>query len=60
MKEKYSAAQLQFIDDGDKQKVVLASDGNELIDRLKQQSIDNKERNDKIIRAKTLDRKSVV
>jgi hypothetical protein len=54
MKEKYSAAQLQFIDDGDKQKVVLASDGNELIDRLKQQSIDNKERNDKIIRAKTL------
>lgn len=54
MKEKYSAAQLQFIDNGDTKKAVLASDGNELIEKLRQQSVDNKEKNDKIIRAKTL------
>ena len=57
LKERYSASQLQSIDDGtntETKKVVLASDGNELIERLRQQSIDNKERNDKIIRAKTL------
>ncbi len=53
-KEKYSAAQLQFLDDGDSKKTVLASDGNELIERLRQQSVDNKEKNDKIVRAKTL------
>mmetsp|Transcript_15197 Transcript_15197/g.17363 ORF Transcript_15197/g.17363 Transcript_15197/m.17363 type:complete len:287 (-) Transcript_15197:159-1019(-) len=54
LKEKYSAAQLQSIDDGESKKVIMASDGNELIERLKQQSADNKDRNDKIIRAKTL------
>ena len=54
MKQKYSAAQLQSIDFGETKKVVLASDGNELIEKLKQQSIDNKEKNDKIVRAKTL------
>ncbi len=54
MKEKYSAAQLQYIDDGETKKAVMASDGNELIERLRQQSLDNKEKNDKIVRAKTL------
>lgn len=54
MRQKYSATQLQSIDDGETKKVVLASDGNELIEKLKQQSIDNKEKNDKIVRAKTL------
>ena len=54
LKEKYSAAQLQSIDDGETKKVIMASDGTELIERLKQQSADNKDRNDKIIRAKTL------
>lgn len=54
LREKYSATQLQTIDDGETRKVILASDGNELIERLKQQSEDNKVKNDKIIRAKTL------
>lgn len=54
LKEKYSASQLQSIEDGETSKVVFASDGNELIERLKQQSLDNKDKNDKIVRAKTL------
>lgn len=54
MRDKYSAAQLQYIGEGDSKKAVIASDGNELIEKLRQQSLDNKEKNDKIIRAKTL------
>ncbi len=54
LKEKYRASQLQSIGDGETSKLVLASDGNELIEKLRQQSLDNKEKNDKIIRAKTL------
>lgn len=54
MREKYSAYQLQKIDDGESTKTVASSEGNELIEKLRQQSVDNKERNDKIVRAKTL------
>ncbi len=54
LKEKYTATQLQSIDDGETKRIVMASDGNELIEKLRQQSIDNKDKNDKIIRAKTL------
>jgi hypothetical protein len=51
LKEKYSAAQLQSIDNPID---TSSSDGNELIEKLRQASIDNKERNDRIVRAKTL------
>ena len=54
MKDKYSAYQLQKIDVGENTKTVASSEGNELIEKLRQQSVDNKDRNDKIIRAKTL------
>ena len=54
MRDKYSAYQLQKIDDGENIKPVASSEGNELIEKLRQQSVDNKDRNDKIIRAKTL------
>lgn len=54
MKEKYSAYQLQKIEDGETTKTVASSEGNELIEKLRQQSIDNKEKNDRIVRAKTL------
>lgn len=56
MREKYSAAQLQAIDSGDgvTTKTVADSEGNELIEKLRQASLDNKEKNDRIIRAKTL------
>lgn len=54
MKEKYSAAQLQAIDNGERAMAVAPSEGNELIEKLKQASADNKEKNDRIIRAKTL------
>jgi SpoVK/Ycf46/Vps4 family AAA+-type ATPase len=54
MKEKYSAAQLQAIDNGESAKAVAPSEGNELIEKLKQASLDNKDKNDRIVRAKTL------
>ena len=56
MREKYSAAQLQAIDSGDgvTTKTVADSEGNELIEKLRQASLDNKEKNDRIIRVKTL------
>lgn len=59
MKEKYSAKQLQTetetVDSGDgSTRVIASSEGNELIEKLRQASLDNKEKNDKIIRMKTL------
>lgn len=54
MKEKYSATQLQIIDNGESTKYVVSSEGNELIEKLRIQSLENKDKNDKIIRAKTL------
>lgn len=54
MKEKYSAAQLQAIDNGEKATAIAPSEGNELIEKLRQASLDNKDKNDRIIRAKTL------
>lgn len=50
LKEKYSAAQLQSIDNT----IDTSSEGNELIEKLRQASLDNKEKNDRIVRAKTL------
>lgn len=54
MKAKYSAAQLQAIDNGGTATAVAPSEGNELIEKLRQASADNKEKNDRIVRAKTL------
>lgn len=51
LREKYSAAQLQSIDNPID---TSSNDGSELIERLRQASIDNKERNERIVRAKTL------
>ena len=48
LKEKYSAAQFQKVNQEKE------DNANELIAKLKQQSVDNKDKNDKIIRAKTL------
>ena len=49
MKEKYNAPQLQKLESANSN-----IDGNSLIEKLKQQSEDNKDRNEKIIRQKTL------
>lgn len=54
LKKKYSALQLQTIEDGTAAKVDAASEGNELIEKLRQQSVDNKEKNDMIVRVKTI------
>jgi len=55
LKERYSAKQLQTVDNGDgSTKVIASSEGNELIEKLRQASLDNKDKNDKIIRMKTL------
>jgi len=55
LKEKYSAAQSKEAvrSDGSFPRAVASSEGNELIEKLKQASVDNKD-NDRIIRAKTL------
>lgn len=52
MKEKYRVAQLQQLDSQKTEN--LESEGSQLLKRLKQQSIDNKDINDKIVRQKTL------
>lgn len=49
LKEKYNAPQLQKLESANSN-----IDGNSLIEKLKQQSEDNKDRNEKIIRQKTL------
>lgn len=49
LKEKYNAPQLQTLNN-----VKTDVDGNALIEKLRQQSEENKDRNDKIVRQKTL------
>ena len=48
LKERYSASQFQKLE------AQKEENANELISKLKQQSVDNKEKNDKIVRARTL------
>lgn len=55
LKQKYAAAQLQALDNGETSSpsVESNSEGNQLIERLRQQSLDNKEKNDRAVRAIT-------
>lgn len=55
LKEKYAASQLQAINDSSSGASMAAnSEGNQLIEKLRQQSFDNKEKNDRAVRAITL------
>lgn len=55
LKEKYAAAQLQALDNSESSMTSAGanSEGNQLIEKLRQQSLDNKERNEKAVRAIT-------
>jgi hypothetical protein len=54
LKEKYRVAQLQQLDTKNSEKED-ESEGSQLLKRLKQQSIENKDKNDKSVRQKTLE-----
>jgi len=56
LKEKYAAAQLQALDNRESSMTSAGanSEGNQLIEKLRQQSLDNKEKNEKAVRAITL------
>lgn len=55
LKQKYAAAQLQALENGETSTTSIGSnsEGNQLIEKLKQQSLDNKEKNEKSVRAIT-------
>lgn len=53
LKEKYRVAQLQKLDEQDSTKGD-ESEGSQLLKKLKQQSVDNKDKNEQTVRLKTL------